>query len=403
MHTRKRILVISNYPIKKPLHGGQKRVAAIVEEYRKHFSDVKFVAIFVREHYPVYANTDLYLTGEWANAAVHDHLTSDVKIGQAMTESPTLKRKIKKLLLSYKPDVIEIEQVFPFIGLQKILDELHMSPKIIHSSHNIETTMKKDIMTIGKADAKAIDKAVEIISSTEDYLAQHADLVAAVSKSDGDYYLKHGAKQYTLASNGISKTTATNQALSYWENFYKKYGIKHKIIFIGSAHLPNMQGIRDVLGLRLGFLPEGARVILAGGAGQHLQDHFDTSNLLDITFWQRAHNVGILSEELLSGLIASADIILLPIVDGGGSNLKTAEAILSGKKVVATNFAFRGYEKYMKLPNIYTADGPEEFRQKIIEAVNTPLQERSDEENTLAAQVEWKHCLSDMIKEVSKL
>jgi hypothetical protein len=69
-----RVLVISNYPIREPTHGGQKRVAAVVEEYGKVFSKVKFVAIFVKEHYPIYSSNDLYLTGEWAEKARVDHL-----------------------------------------------------------------------------------------------------------------------------------------------------------------------------------------------------------------------------------------------------------------------------------------------------------------------------------------
>jgi len=404
MRINKRILVISNYPIKEPLHGGQKRVAAIVEEYKKVFSSVKFVAVFVREHYPVYSKDDLYLTGYWAEKARQDHLTSDIQIGHAMSQSPVLKQKIKRLLLSYKPDIIEIEQVFPFIGLQPILEDLNMHPKIVYNSQNIETPMKREIMVIGKAVEKDIEKATTLIDKAETYLARHADLLTAVSTEDGQYYLSRGATRYVLAPNGISKTTASKKSTQYWSKFFKKKGIRRTIIFIGSAHLPNTQGIKKMIGLRLGFLAPDTRLILAGSVGQYLEDHFDHSSLLDSTFWKRTINVGILSEDMLAGLIQAADLLLLPIVDGGGSNLKTAEAILSGKKVVGTEFAFRGYQQYSSLPNIWvTKNNTKDFRRTIIKALEAPLKERSAEHKQLAEHVQWRFCLKKMVEEVVKL
>ena len=131
MRIKKKILLIANYPIKEPRHGGQIRVRAMVEEYRKVFTEVRFVAVFVREHYPIYDVSDIYLTGQWANMVRHDHLTSDIQIGHAMNESRDTKRKLIKLLQDYQPDIIEIEQSFPYIGLKPILEELQMSPKVV--------------------------------------------------------------------------------------------------------------------------------------------------------------------------------------------------------------------------------------------------------------------------------
>ena len=402
MPIKKRVLVISNYPIKKPQHGGQKRVAAIVSEYKKVFSDVQFVAIFVREHYPAYDSTDIYLTGETLNKVIHDHLTSDVQLGWAIVNDPTVNRKVKQLLTSFKPDIIEIEQVFPYIGLKQVLAELGMNPKIVHSSHNIETTMKEDIMKLGGATPKAIADAVQTIDAAESHLAKHSSVVAAVSVEDGEYYLKHGAQSYVLAPNGIAESNATPKALQYWKQQYNQQGVRRTAGFIGSAHLPNMQGVKKMIGLRLGFLPADTRLVLGGGVGPHLKAHF-SDDLLDVPFWRRVINGGVLSEELLSGLIESLDVILLPIMDGGGSNLKTAEAILSGKKVVATTFAFRGYEQYLELPNIYIADTPAAFRKAIVAAMDAPALERTKAQNALAKQVQWQYSLKKMVEAVTAL
>jgi hypothetical protein len=134
-----------------------------------------------------------------------------------------------------------------------------------------------------------------------------------------------------------------------------------------------------------------------------MQDHFDESNVLDQTFWQRAVSTGMLSDDLLSGLLAYVDVVLLPIVDGGGSNLKTAEAILSGKKIVATTFAFRGFEEYMDLPNVYIATTPSSFRETITRALAAPFQERTADEIKRAERVQWQYSLQNLVEKVATL
>jgi hypothetical protein len=63
---------------------------------------------------------------------------------------------------------------------------------------------------------------------------------------------------------------------------------------------------------------------------------------------------------------------LLPITQGEGSNLKTAEALLSGKPIVATSHSFRGYEEFQYLPHITIADDPREVKAAIWRNMRRP-------------------------------
>ena len=47
--------------------------------------------------------------------------------------------------------------------------------------------------------------------------------------------------------------------------------------------------------------------------------------------------------------------MLLPITYGGGSNLKTAEALLTGHPIIATAKAFRGCEVFTDMPGMIIA------------------------------------------------
>jgi hypothetical protein len=110
-----------------------------------------------------------------------------------------------------------------------------------------------------------------------------------------------------------------------------------------------------------------------------------------------------LSEDRLVGLLQVADIILLPITEGGGSNLKTAEAIVSEKRVVATEYAFRGFDELKKLSNIFIATKPQEFREAIMRALQTEPLNRTDKEQELEKVVLWQNCLKNLVSEVSAL
>jgi hypothetical protein len=403
MKINKRIIVFSTYPIKNPLHGGQKRVDAIVKEYRKYFTEVKFIAIFIRDHYPEYDNEDIYLTGKWYEEAKYDHLTSDIKIGNAIKDSPRIRNKIKDIISNFKPDVIQIEQVFPYIGIKDIIDELNISPLIVHSSHNVEVDIKKDVMEIANADRSDIEEAIKIINKYETELAKTADLVSVVSIDDGKYYRELGSRGFIVAKNGTSEKTLSNSDKKYWENLFKRNHIKHSLAFIGSAHLPNMQGLKDIIGYRLGFLDIDTKLILAGSLGKHTKDNFDYSNLMDSTFWLRAYDAGIISEARLNGLLDVTEVILLPINSGGGSNLKTAEAILSGKKIVATKFAFRGFEDYLDLPNIYIAKNSKDFHEKMVLAIKSEKITLSDFNLEKIKGVTWEYTLKDLVNGIIKL
>jgi hypothetical protein len=62
----------------------------------------------------------------------------------------------------------------------------------------------------------------------------------------------------------------------------------------------------------------------------------------------------------------------LPITIGEGSNLKTAEALESGRPIVGTSKAFRGFESALTLPHVTVADSPIDFRRAVRAVMNKP-------------------------------
>src|SRR5690606_28273039 len=93
-------------------------------------------------------------------------------------------------------------------------------------------------------------------------------------------------------------------------------------LFCASAHPPNMTGFFNMLGGGFGSLKPDERLIVAGGAGPEIikDNRLKPSSKLA----ERLVVTGLVSQSCLAGLIDGATSIILPITQGGGTNLKTA-------------------------------------------------------------------------------
>jgi hypothetical protein len=102
----------------------------------------------------------------------------------------------------------------------------------------------------------------------------------------------------------------------------------------------------------------------------------------------------------LECLLCNAAGILLPITYGGGSNLKTAEALISGLPIVGTTHAFRGFEEYKSLPAVTIEDDPTAFAVGIRRAFNSKASPRAIH---LQKQLLWESTLQPIVDLVSTI
>lgn len=400
----KTILVIGTYPIAVPQHGGQKRLAAIVDEYRGMFERVQYTAVYCADFYAQAGPGDIPISGDSLQRVRESPFTGDVVCGEAIYDDPAVRERMVNVITNLQPAVIHIEQPFPYIGLKKLLAELEIKPKIIFGSQNIEAPMKRDILQNANAPQAFTDEIVERIDALERELSKDADLVMACTEADIAAHKKMGAKKVVLAQNGIAPFETTPEATEYWKRKFAKKNITKTALFVASAHPPSWTGFEEMIGYGVGFMPLGSQLLLAGSVSDYFESRVtDTTDIKQVTFWQRVTACGRLPEERLVALLQLADVIVLPITEGGGSNLKTAEALIADKPVVATSHAFRSYENFMGFPNIYIADKPGDFRAAIANALTATPQPRTAAQAQLVQEVLWENRLSDAMKEVTKL
>lgn len=400
-----RVLVLATYPIKNPQHGGQKRLDAVVSMYRHSFSAVKFASVFYKKIYKEYGSDDISLGLTSSVKAEKNPLTGDIICGQAVFDDPKVKKRMTRLITTFKPTIIHIEQPYIYLGLRPLLKELNLRPKLVFGSQNIEGPMKREILEGAHIGASEVESAVALIDNIEAQLSIDCDILTACTEDDLEKHRKMGAKNVVLSQNGIGKSKANRADLKYWSDVLASNGIEKKILFVASAHPPSITGFMDMVGKGLGFLPKKSSILMAGSVCDYFNHQIKSNNvdIQDVTFWLRAYPCGRLSESKLSAILKLTDIIILPITEGGGSNLKTAEAILADKKIVTTTHALRSFEWLSDFPNVWIADTKKDFKRSITEALEAPLIVRTDKQNKLAKTVLWEYRLKEFEKKVRAL
>lgn len=390
-------------PIARPEYGGPIRSRAIFEAFRRAYGEVRYVAVHAGHRGVKTGPYDIAVGTDPREAIRAAPYLADVICGDAIGTDPEVRRRLTALLAGFAPDIIVVEQVFPYLGLRTVLDELALPAALVYSAHNIEHEMKQTMYEGLVADPAIARSFVERIRDVELEIIGKSALVAAVSEEDLDSLRRMGARRLVLAPNGASPLRASPGALWWHRANLARWGIHRSIVFVSSAHQPNWQGFLDLVGTRLGFLPSGTSLLICGSVGDLIGMRVSPVDVENETFWLRAKKLGRLPADELAATILLSDVVILPIAEGGGSNIKTAEALTSGRPIVGTAFAFRGYDDYRAVSGVRLADTPAAFRSAIASALAEGVPHRSDAEVDAIRRLQWSARLQPFVDAMDAL
>jgi len=233
--------------------------------------------------------------------------------------------------------------------------------------------------------------AAALIEQCELAAIARADAIVCVSEHDRAWLQARTSQPVVLAPNGVrpwqSSPVGRQQAQAITA------GLPYAL-YCASAHPPNMNGFFEIFGGGFGSLKPDQRLVVAGGAGTCIaQDpRLQQSALLA----QRTLAPGVVSQACLEGLLDGAHCIVLPLTQGGGTNLKTAEALWSGKHIVATSVAMRGFEGFNGSSGVWLADDPAAFKCALRQAMSLPPLALTEPEVQARRSVLWEHCLTPL-------
>ena len=363
-----RYLSLGTYPISQPVHGGQLRANAIHKILRDCGWETRHMVV------SSYGGAgrgmeagDLFIamSRRFRKKMAKRKWRPDVAASDFIKGSGFHRRQIAEFIDDFRPDVIALEQCWLWPVLREYVEAGggHDGFSIVYSSQNVEQNLLAQEGALAGSEASPwnVRRAEEI---ERDLLAQ-ADLVVAVGEQDAAFFRKFNAS-VVIAANGIWPRKPPI-GLDHWAS--RLSGLR-TALFVGSGHPPNANGFFEMTVPDLGFLSPDERIVVVGGVAQQIASDRRFLRRVDIND-ARIELLGVQDGVTLSALIELADVVILPIIEGGGTNIKTAEALYNRKRIVATPFAFRGYEHFAHLRNVGLADNPGDFQALLVKALRS--------------------------------
>lgn len=291
------------------------------------------------------------------------------------------KRKFENL------SAIIFEQPWAWNEVKKI-KEANPRAKLIYSSHNIEYRLKERILRpyIG-------NQSIQIssfIRKLEIEIASSVDYVLAVSTEDAYWYEKFTKTKVIVAPNGTTTKidligTSINDASDY-------------VVVVGSAHPPNIEGCLKFLSDPELWMPRDSNIVVVGSLASALNQQWGhLRNRWSQKFVRLLKEVNDVD---LSNILKNSNAVLLPIAYGGGTNLKTAEALSSGRPIIGSEQSFRGFEEYRVETGVHVVDNSLDFK---IRTTSVLIREKQNLIERNVSKLTWDYSLKEVKKLFSEL
>lgn len=219
--------------------------------------------------------------------------------------------------------------------------------KYFYFSSVVFPGIKKEKRKIIVADYDVVAEQAEhkhikkLLLKQEIYAFKKADVQVVLSDNDKKYFEKKGIENIKIIYNGIDTTKASmfrfdRKLILYLLRYVYNISIDNTekvCFFIGSGFIFNLkaaQRVKETADRYCSLFPDSKVKFITCGACHPVSSE---NNFLSI---------GISESLLIHLLYLLADIVLIPLEQGTGSSLKTAEAFSYGKLIIGTNIAFRG-------------------------------------------------------------
>lgn len=384
----KKILQLTTYDIDDADHGGKLRCLNINRSLSCYF-EIVTMSIEISDSEEV--NGFKYkLDRDKFYAIGGNKYLIDIGINDYINKCNYLLIDIEEKVSNFNPDIIIFEQPYLWPLFKRIIKKLKKKVFLVNSTQNIEYELKKEIYfsRFKKSDSELL---LGKVFKLEKELAENSNMSISVSNKDHDYVSSINPEIPSYIFGNGSSTPTFNNKSDKWLNKFKETG-KKNLVFVGSAHPPNIDGLKALV-IESNRLGDDSlyNLWVLGGVAEFIKDDDEIKSY----FPSWVHVVGKVSSEDLDSAILAADGILLPIWHGGGSNLKTAQAILSGNFILASNYAFRGFEKFTKLPNVIIRNTPEELAYAL-KNIDIPSEKVLQNIDEIAKDLTWDGILNTL-------
>ena len=345
-----RVVTLGYDSIESPISGGEQRSYWINQIYRSHetdwnleqryFHDGRFMAYFRPRKRGLRA---------WVSPLEAMVRRVSPAFSRELGCRPKTAAALRKRLECYRTyvrdaDLVQFEHPFAF----PFFDDQLKGKAVVYSSHNVESDSLFDYFERVQPNESERDVLRQRMNRIEDALVRRSDLVIACTEFDAKCYSEKGARNVVVAGNGANRIVASENR-GKADVPFSRYAL-----LVSSAWKPNSEGLLQYCSnLKL---PTGSGLVCAGSIDRSRRPGFRKLFENPFVFF-----TGPVDQGRLSALVAGARVMALPMLDSGGSNIKTPEALLSDKPIVATRGAFRGYESFVECRGVQICESVGEF------------------------------------------
>ena len=235
-----------------------------------------------------------------------------------------------------------------------IVEHPYMTPlpikfhdRFIYSSQNDETSLKSELHKWHPCK----DYLIDMVTTVEKNAVEKAAMTIAVSEEDAYSLLvgKRSAGPMIVVRNGSQIPVLVSEKIN---KTIKSKMHPRSAVFLGSAHMPNVDAVNYLLQHVVPHCPNVQFNII--GSVCH---SISVKPAKNVVLW------GVVDEETKCAILSNSLFAINPVITGSGSNIKLADFFANGLFVVSTGFGLRGYpEKIRK--HIALAE-PESFSEVI--------------------------------------
>ena len=393
-----RVLQLSTHSTLIPNHGGKLRSHHIARVLEQQGFDVRRIAFCHRvpddledprepiidvKHMPFWASRE-FASHQRCGILLYDYFAT---VGAL--KAPRVLAEFDQFVRVAAPEVVLLEHPWTWPLLARLPEVRSGAVQLIYSSQNVEIALKRKVLK--EEGITPRPGVLEGVETLERDLVAHAAGVCACTRADADTFAAWGARRVVLAANGGVRRSRDHLLNILPEPLAPAHAFA---LAVGSAHPPNVSGFINLIAPSLSLLRPNQRVVLAGSAAPSIMQTLREKGFGHLADG-RLIALGPVDEFSLDGLIANAHVLLLPVQYGSGSNVKTAEALLSGRPMVATDVAMRGFDAFRSMPSLTVANDAESFGRSLLAALERPYQRSTTDHPALSALL-WEATIAPL-------
>ncbi len=339
MQARK-ILIITNrvpYPLKD---GGNLAMDAMIQGYYEAGWQVHLLAMNTSKHH--IAHTALARLFTHLHAFTWVDVDNRLKLKEIVKNyffskepehakrfySEVFKAKLKEVLISFKPDVVQVESVYLSTYMPVI--KMHSNAVNVLRLHNVEYQIWKGLEKKTKNQVKRIyfDNLTKRVRDYERAAWKMYDLLLAITEKDASLVARlEATTNIVVAPFSIDiQKVVVNTERERWVGYH-----------LGAMDwIANQNSMRWFLKHAWSHIQKAIPKFEFYFAGRNMPDEFKKMNFKGVYCYDEVPS----AEEF----IADKKILIVPLLTGGGIRVKILEAMAAGKIVIATATGIKGID-----------------------------------------------------------